>query len=310
MTLSPEQSSRRESVLGAGAGARSACARRGEVELVSLRKIAYLTPLYFDETSCLGGGERFPLNLAIGVVHASGGTCEVELVSYGERSFGRPLRPGVSLRVLRADNRPARRTDVVSWELPEAIADADLVHIHSVYSRSGEIGLLLAKQQQKPLCVTDHGGPLEHHRPEPGDPRAGRSDHRLLRLRCLAVFDPNADRGDPRGCRRRPVHPGPAASRPATATRSVLFVGRLLPHKGIDHLIAALPPELPLTVCGRPYHEPFHRRLLEAWPRGSGSTFVTDADDAPILDLYRRPGSRSSPRSTATATASPTWRPS
>ena len=24
------------------------------------RKIAYLTPLYFDETSCLGGGERYP----------------------------------------------------------------------------------------------------------------------------------------------------------------------------------------------------------------------------------------------------------
>jgi hypothetical protein len=27
-----------------------------------LRKIAYLTPLYFDERSCLGGGERYPLN--------------------------------------------------------------------------------------------------------------------------------------------------------------------------------------------------------------------------------------------------------
>ena len=40
---------------------------------MATRKIAYLTPLYFDEKSCLGGGERYPLNLALGVVRASGG---------------------------------------------------------------------------------------------------------------------------------------------------------------------------------------------------------------------------------------------
>ena len=27
------------------------------------------------------------------------------------------------------------------------------------YTRSNEIGLLLAKQQHKPICVSDHGGP-------------------------------------------------------------------------------------------------------------------------------------------------------
>src|SRR3954447_13387146 len=84
---------------------------------MALRKIAYLTPLYFDETSCLGGGERYPLNLAIGVVHASRGACRVELVSYGAASFRTELRPGVSLRVLRGDNRPGNRLDMTSWEV-------------------------------------------------------------------------------------------------------------------------------------------------------------------------------------------------
>ncbi len=35
-----------------------------------LEKIQYFAPLYFDEKSCLGGGERYPLNLAVGVVEA------------------------------------------------------------------------------------------------------------------------------------------------------------------------------------------------------------------------------------------------
>src|SRR5262249_26623562 len=114
-----------------------------------LAKIAYLTPLYFDEKSCLGGGERYPLNLAIGVVEASGGTCQVELVSYGDRPLRKELRPGVSLRVIRAANRPKHPLDVVSWELASVIAAADLVHFHSAFARSCEMGLLVAKQQRK-----------------------------------------------------------------------------------------------------------------------------------------------------------------
>src|SRR6516164_2706297 len=117
---------------------------------MSLRKISYLTPLYFDARSCLGGGERYPLNLAVGVVEASGRACTVEIVSYGDAPGRRTLKPGVSLRILRADNRPANHLDVVSWELPEAIADADLVHIHAPFTRSNEMGLLVAKQQRKP----------------------------------------------------------------------------------------------------------------------------------------------------------------
>src|SRR4051794_29646390 len=55
-----------------------AVAKRGGV--VSIRKVAYLTPLYFDEKSSLGGGERYPLNLGKGVALASGGECQVDLI--------------------------------------------------------------------------------------------------------------------------------------------------------------------------------------------------------------------------------------
>src|SRR5205814_1790166 len=80
---------------------------------MAVKQIAYLTPLYFDERSCLGGGERYPLNLARGVVESSGGRYAVEIVSYGERSWKVTLQPGVTLRILAAANRPANVLDVL-----------------------------------------------------------------------------------------------------------------------------------------------------------------------------------------------------
>ena len=252
---------------------------------MGLRKVAYLTPLYFDEASCLGGGERYPLNLAIGVVGASQGTVEVEIVSYGSASLRKELRPGVSLRVLKAANLPRNPLDVVSWELPEAVAAADLVHIHMIYTRSNEMGLLVAKQQCKPVVMTDHGGKSSTLGEELG----------CLELadRVVAYSDFGASlypsntpvtviKGGVDSDLFTPPEPG---QRPARDR--VLYVGRLLPHKGLDTLVEALPPDLPLTLCGRPYHPEFLKRLQEL-ARGKQVEFVTDADDARILDLYRR----------------------
>jgi glycosyltransferase involved in cell wall biosynthesis len=64
-------------------------------------------------------------------------------------------------------------------------------------------------------------------------------------------------------------------------------VGRLLPHKGIDQLIEAMPTDLPLTICGRPYHEDY-LKLLKALGNGKRVDFVTGADDTTIRGLYAR----------------------
>src|SRR5439155_18003782 len=65
--------------------------------------------------------------------------------------------------------------------------------------------------------------------------------------------------------------------------------GRLLPHKGIDCLIEALPRGMPLVVCGRHSHKDYswllsHRAITQE----KDVTFVGDADDEAIRDLYRR----------------------
>ena len=251
---------------------------------MATRTVAYLTPLYFDEASCLGGGERYPLNLARGVVAASAGGYRVELISFGAAARRLELAEGVGLRVLAAAGRPRRSLDVVSWELPDALAGAALVHIHQAFTRCAELGLLVARQQATPICVTDHGGFTSALGAE-----VGSLD---LADRVVAYSDFGASLY-PRT--RTPIvvikggvdaaaFTPPAAPVPRDR---VLYVGRLLPHKGIDRLIAALPPELPLTVCGRPYHDAYYA-LLRRLAAGKQVEFVTDADDARIRDLYAR----------------------
>lgn len=58
----------------------------------------------------------------------------------------------------------------------------------------------------------------------------------------------------------------------------VLYVGRLLPHKGIEHLIDAIDPPVALRVVGRPYDRDYHT-MLEERARGKPVAFETDIDD-------------------------------
>ena len=123
-----------------------------------MAKIACLSPMYFGDESYVGGGERYPLNLARGVVASTGGEFAVDLISFGPAARSYPIEPGLTMRVLPAARPPLNPLDVVSWDLPSAIADADLVHIHQAYTRCSEVALLVAKQQGKAIVVTDHGG--------------------------------------------------------------------------------------------------------------------------------------------------------
>ncbi len=67
----------------------------------------------------------------------------------------------------------------------------------------------------------------------------------------------------------------------------VLFAGRLLPHKGVDNLIKALPPDLKLELIGHAYDD----RYLEALRKlGSGKQilFRHDCNDNELIEAYRR----------------------
>jgi glycosyltransferase involved in cell wall biosynthesis len=251
---------------------------------MATRTVAYLTPLYFDESSYIGGGERIPLNWAKGVVAASRGKFRVEMISFGPAPRRFEMAPGVALRVLTASRKPENMLDVVSWDLPEAIAGADLVHIHQAYTRCTEMGLLVAKLQHKPVVVTDHGGYTS-----PLGVEVGSLD---LIDRIVAYSDFGASLY---GRTRTPIEVirgGVDAEvfSPRTEygnSEHVLFIGRILPHKGVDVLIEAMPPELPLVVYGRAYNGDYFRRL-QGLAEGKRVEFVLQGDDATIRSLLHR----------------------
>ncbi len=120
-------------------------------------KIAYLGLFDGDRATGSPRGERHLLSLARGIVAASPGKVTVELLSCGPVPGCRPLCPGVVRRVLPWVGPPRTPWDAGSWELPDALADAALVHLHDGFSRACEIGLLLAKQRQTPVCLTEYG---------------------------------------------------------------------------------------------------------------------------------------------------------
>ncbi len=67
----------------------------------------------------------------------------------------------------------------------------------------------------------------------------------------------------------------------------VVFAGRLLPHKGVDNLIKALPPDLKLELIGHAYDD----RYLEALRKlgyGKQILFRHDCNDNELIEAYRR----------------------
>ena len=65
-----------------------------------------------------------------------------------------------------------------------------------------------------------------------------------------------------------------------------LFVGRLLPHKGVNYLIEGAPADLPVNVIGQPM-DTRYLADLQALATGKRINFHHDSTDADIVRAYR-----------------------
>lgn len=75
---------------------------------------------------------------------------------------------------------------------------------------------------------------------------------------------------------------GPSAER----RRRVLFVGRLMPHKGVNDLINALPSDLELEILGQPYDQRFTADLKKL-AEGKQVSFRENCNDEDLVEAYR-----------------------
>jgi len=66
----------------------------------------------------------------------------------------------------------------------------------------------------------------------------------------------------------------------------MLYVGRILPHKGIDVLVRAIPPDLPLQIIGRESDAGYCEDLRRLGA-GKQVSIRLDCDDNQLIEAYR-----------------------
>jgi glycosyltransferase involved in cell wall biosynthesis len=244
--------------------------------------VVHVVPALFGpDGGVYGGAERYALELARHMAERVPTT----LVSFGPRP-GRAQVGRLTVLVL----GPAwfvrgQRTNPLHADLLRAVAGADVVHCHQQHVLASSLAAVFCRLSGRKVFATDLGGggwdlsayvstdPLFH----------GHLHISAYSRRVMGHDDCPRARVILGGVDARRFAPDPSARRTPTA----LFVGRLVPHKGVDDLVRALPEGLSLEVIGQPYDGAFlgHlRRLAEGKP----VTFRHDCDDGELVQAYQR----------------------
>jgi glycosyltransferase involved in cell wall biosynthesis len=233
----------------------------------------------------MGGGERYVDYMVRALRGVTGVRQCIFAVGPEDRLFE---RDGIAVRVMHNDSILPGQPDSFSSALWKELRGFDLAHIHQSLTLFGTYAVAIARSLGVPTVGTDLGG---------GD------NLLMLRSRGVELLDGVVSISQyaasfvgtfytglhevfigPVDTKR--FSPSPNAVRDR---RKVLCVSRIMPHKGIDRVIAALPGDLSLTVVGRVYHEPYYE-LLRQMATNKDVQFVTDADDETLLCLYRTSG--------------------
>jgi glycosyltransferase involved in cell wall biosynthesis len=242
-------------------------------------QVTHISPLAFGAEGLWGGGERYPRELA----REMSRLLPTRLVVFGPTS--KRYRVG-RLQVCQLANRGLYKQGSVnplSELLPLYAALTHTLHLHQYHSVVSNVGLLSARISRRPVFCTDYGGASYNYADRLS---LGRFLTGLLPVsRFSASFFPQlADRVS------EPIFGGVDTSRfhPAGAERErqIVYVGRLLPHKGIDVLIRALDDRTPCRIFGRAY-DPTYRAQLQRLAAGKDVRFDEAATDRDIAEAYR-----------------------
>jgi glycosyltransferase involved in cell wall biosynthesis len=242
-------------------------------------RVAVVYPIEFSDEGHIGGGERYAFECA----RALAAHAETRLVTFGKRRRSRRagnLRIEVFPRghlIRGLANNPANPFFLMG------LRQVDVIHCIGWNIVPTDLAVLFARSLGKRVVVTDVGGgadfSLRKYLP------IDRWVHRFLFLSRYAadLYPQFHDRAEViyGGADLAHFSPGPGLRE-----RKVLFVGRIIPAKGIEYLIDAVPQDVILNIVGRSYDRRYEADLRRR-AAGRNVRFVTDADDARVIEEYR-----------------------
>lgn len=237
-------------------------------------RVVHVSPTYFAPESVLGGGERFAEELA----RAMAEKVPTRLVSFGPRAFRENPRPGYERVILKSWTRD--RMTPFSPRLWRELAGADVIHCHQLFVLPTFLAALSGRLRGSRVFVSDLGG---------GGWTPG---YQIDATRWMAAHLPISEyaaRSLPGSNQRHRVIWGgvdleryPARTE-AVHDGSAVFLGRVLPHKGIHFLIEGLPPGVPLEVIG-PSGDPSYLERLRGLATGRDVRFRGALSDEGVVE--------------------------
>ena len=244
-------------------------------------QIVHLVPALFGPDGIVGGAERYAYELAR---HMSA-SVPTTLVSFGARD-GEERVGRLRVRLI-GDPWLVRgqRTNPLSADLFSELRRADVVHCHQQHVLMSSVAAAWCRLTRRRVFVSDLGGGGWDVSAYVSTDRWFHG-HLHLSEYSRRIF---GHEHDARACvvgggvdveKFSPVPRAPAG-------RDVLFVGRLLPHKGVEDLITALPDGMSLRIVG-PEPEFATRSRLTALARGKDVTFLHCLDDAALVREYQQ----------------------
>jgi glycosyltransferase involved in cell wall biosynthesis len=249
--------------------------------------ILHVVPIYCSENQIknfqsLGGGERYPFELAKFLAQ-NNLKDNVEIILFGKRN-DTIFNEGVKINVIKgvrfkSSKNPNFSPVPFSWSFIKKIQWADVIHGYHIKSETTTILSIITKTMKKPLFLTDLGGGRKAR-------VLGVFKTELLAksVLCLSKFDSNFWKVK----NKKIIYGGVDINKykfKKEKQKYVLYIGRILPHKGVDTLIRALPDGEKLIVAGRSYD---HKYLdyLRNISNNKQVKFIENPSDNEIINLY------------------------
>jgi len=242
--------------------------------------VAHLVPALFGAEGTVGGAERYVLELARHMATRVPTT----LVTFGDRD-SETSDGALTVRVVRTWRYVrGQRANPIAWAGVREAAAADVVHCHQQHVLATSLTALMSRLRGRRVFCTDLGG-------GGWDVSAYVSTDRWFRGHLHISQYSRHVFGHDGLASARVIYGGVDAARfsPGASARDIecLFVGRLLPHKGVDALVEAVPADMRAVVAG-PAPDARYLEDLRALAQGKQVRFIHDADDDALVALYRR----------------------